>query len=74
MDITVELNGIKYLIVEELATTRNQEKLTAKAKRHQAIYQGVKQINTGGFWGSPYGIIKILVPEKSIVAYNNDDD
>jgi hypothetical protein len=72
MDITVELNGIKYLVVEELATTRNQEEITAKVKKHEAIYQGIKQLNTGGFWGSSYGVIKILVPEKNIVAYNNE--
>ena len=72
MDITVELNGIKYLIVEELATSKNEKRLTAKAKKHEAIYQGIKEINTGGFWGSAYGVIKILVPEKNIVAYNND--
>ncbi len=73
MDITINLNGIRYLIVEELFTTRNQERLTEKAKRHGAIYQGIKELNTGGFWGSPTAVIKILVPEKQIVAYNNDD-
>lgn len=75
MDITTTLNGEKYLIIEILATRKtSEEKLMAKLKRHEAIYQGVKEINTGGFWGSPYGVFRVLVPERNVVAFNNDED
>jgi hypothetical protein len=73
MELTIELNGIKYLLVEELATVKNQKEINAKIKKYGAIYQGIKEINTGGFWGGAYGVIKVLVPEKSIVAYNLED-
>ena len=74
MEITTELNGIKYLIVEELATRENEKKLVAKAKKYGAIYQGIKELNKGGFWSDTYAVIKVLVPEKSVVAYNNEED
>jgi hypothetical protein len=72
-NITVELNGIKYLLVEILTTSRNSNKLTDKCKKYECIYQGVKDVNTGGFWGSPHAIVKILVPEKNIIMFNNED-
>ncbi|WP_438423125.1 hypothetical protein [Aquimarina macrocephali] len=75
MDITTELNGEKYLIVEILATRKTSEKdLLAKLKRHNAIYQGIKEINTGGFWGNAYGVFRVLVPEQNVVAFNNDNE
>ena len=74
MDVTTELNGVKYLIVEELATRKNEKRLTDKAKKHGAIYQGIKELKTGGFWSETYAILKVLVPEKNIVAYNEDDE
>ena len=73
MELTTELNGVKYLIVEEVATTENGKKLIAKAEKYQAIYQGVKELNNGGFWGDPYLIVRVLVPEKNVLAYNNED-
>ncbi len=71
MEVTVELNGIKYLIVEELATRINQKFLEEKIKAHEAIYQGIKEINQGGFWSGAYAVVKVLVPEKNIIEYNN---
>lgn len=74
MEVTTTLNGVKFLIVEELATRRTQEKLIAKAKRHGAIYQGIKEFSTGGFFSEPYGIIRVLVPEDKVYQYNNDGE
>lgn len=74
MEITTTLNGVKFLIVEELATRRTQQKLIAKAKRHGAIYQGIKEFNSAGFFSEPYGIIRVLVPEDKIYEYDNDED
>lgn len=74
MDITTELNGIKYLVVEILVTTKtNENKITEKLKRHGAIYQGIKEINTGGFCSNAHGVFRILVPEENIIDFNNDE-
>ena len=72
--ITVELNGIKYLIVEILATSKtNEKKLKKKIKKYDGIYQGIKDVRSGGFFGSGYGILKILIPEKRVIEWNDDD-
>ncbi len=49
MEITTELNGVKYLIIEGLVTRKNEKKLVAKSKKYGAIYQGIKELNKGGF-------------------------
>ena len=73
-NIVVELNGIKYLIVEILATSEtNERKLKAKIKKYNGIYQGIKEVKSGGFWGRSYGILKILIPESKIIEWNDDD-
>lgn len=72
--MTIELNGIKYLVVEELITSKNEEEINARLKKHQAICQGIKEIDIGGFWKGAYAIIKVLVPEENVVAYSNDSN
>lgn len=68
--ITVELLGTKYLIVELPITSRNTDEVMAKCKRHNAIYQGVKEINKGGLFSNTYMVIRVLVPESSVIAFN----
>lgn len=72
--IIYNLNGINYLLVEELITASNQKKKEKKLKFYDCIYQGVKEINRNSWFGSDYTIIKVLVPEKHIITYNNDDN
>jgi hypothetical protein len=68
-----EINGQKYILVEVLLTTNNQKKIEARAKRHNCIEQGVKEVKQGGIFSPPYAIVRLLVPEKNIIAFNNDD-
>ena len=67
-----EINGIKYVLMEDFITTNNSEEIKAKIKKHEGIQQGVKEISRGGFFSSPYLVIKVLIPEKNIIAWNND--
>lgn len=73
-NITCELNGIKYLLVEELITESNVKKIERRCKRHECITQGVSKIDRGGFFSSAYMIVKILVPEKNVIAWKDDDN
>ena len=73
-NITCELNGIKYLLVEVPITESNAKKIESRCKRHECIMQGVSKIDRGGFFSSAYMIVKILVPEKNVIAWNNDDN
>lgn len=73
MEIIVELNGKRYLLVEDIAMRSNEARLKAKYKKYGCIYQGVKEINRGGFFSNPYVVAKILVPEENVIAFNNDE-
>jgi hypothetical protein len=69
--LTCELNGIKYLCVDEIYTNSNNKRLKIKLKKYEAIEQGVKDAHIS-FWSHSYIVVRVLVPEKNIVAYNND--
>lgn len=72
-ELTIELNSIKYLIVEELVTRKTENKVIAKAEKYNAIYQGIKEIGKNTFFSSPnYIIVKYLVPEYNIIMYNKE--
>lgn len=64
--------GENYVMVEELITTRTLTKYKTKIKSNQCIEQGIKEFNRGGWFGDPLVIVKVLVPEKNILKYNNE--
>ena len=72
--ITCELNGVKYLMVEVPIMESNAKKIEHRCKRHECIMQGVSKIDRGGFFSSTFMIVKILVPEKNVIAWNDDDN
>jgi hypothetical protein len=72
--ITCELNGIRYLLVEELIEKSDAKTIEDRCKRHECIKQGISKIDRGSFFRSAYVIVKILVPEKNVIAWNNDDN
>lgn len=69
--ITCELNGIKYLLVEDIVTASNKKAIEQKCKIYDCIFQGISEIKSGGFFSSGYAIVKILVPEKNVIAWEN---
>lgn len=72
MECTCVLNGVKYLSVELAIRPSQEDRLTQLYTKYAVIYQGIKQPKTGGFFYSSYTIIKILVPEANIIAWNKD--
>lgn len=70
MEITTELNGIKYLIVELLITSKtNEDRLMKELSGFGAIYQGVKEVDSGGFRSKPFMVLRVLVPENKVVDF-----
>lgn len=67
-----EINGRKYVLIEELFTSASHKKMQAKYKKYECIEQGIKEINRGGFFQTAFAIIKVLVPEENISAFNNE--
>lgn len=72
--ITCELNGIKYLLVERLVTDENSDEIDRKNKKYDCIYQGISKMNTEGFFTKAHMIVKILVPEKNVIAWSRETD
>jgi hypothetical protein len=68
-----ELNGKKYLLVEILITEDNHKKIDAICKQCNGIYQGIKEINRGGWFSSAYCVMKFLIPEDQIETFNAED-
>ncbi len=71
-NMTCELNGIKYLLVDQVLTGTNPKKITEKIKKYEAIVKDHKREERGGFFSSTYVIITVLVPEKHIMEWNNE--
>lgn len=72
-NITTELNGIKYLMVEILcASGAHERKLKKMLTKHSGIYQGVKDVKSGGLFSPACVIVKVLIPESNVVDWNND--
>jgi hypothetical protein len=49
-ELTCELNGIKYLLVECMATKNNKKRLDEKIEKYDCIFQGVSKIQEEGFF------------------------
>ena len=73
MEITCELNGIKYLMFELHVTRYNHKKIDRMCVKHECIQQGVKKIDRGGLFSDGYAIVSVLVPEKNVIAFNKED-
>lgn len=72
--ITCELNGIKYLMVEMQYTDKNRKWLDVIIKKHNCIYQGIKEFHKNTLFSNGFAIIKILVPEENVIAFNNEEN
>lgn len=72
-NITFELNGIKYVMIEVFIIENNGSKIERRCNRHECIVQGIVEINNGGWNSRPYAIVKILVPEQNLMAWENDN-
>lgn len=68
--IIYELFGKKHLLVEVIFTTGTTKRITAAMEKFNCIYQWVKEVHRGWFFSESYIIMKILVPEESIIGFN----
>ncbi len=71
-NITCELNGIKYLMVELLITDYNKKSKEKICTKYECIYKGIKKFERGGFFSEGHAIVTVLVPEKNVIAFNKE--
>lgn len=72
-NIIYELNGKKYLLVELIITGSSYKESIKNVEKYNGIYQGIKETKQGGLFSSGYVIIKVLIPEENIVAFNSSE-
>lgn len=72
-NLTLELNGTRYILVGRFVTAADAKKADKIIKKYECIIQDVKFIK-GWFFYKSLLRVKILVPEKNIVAFNNEKD
>lgn len=73
MELTCELNGVKYLLFKiPVTSNENMQKLIQKCKKYSAIMQSGEKVN-GGWWSSDYAVVSVLVPEDKVLEFNNED-
>lgn len=72
-NLTVELNGVKYLIVECPIYDANKNKIEARCKRHGVIVQGIVKLERGGWFSEPIVVLRMLVPEHNVWEWNVDE-
>lgn len=71
-ELIVEINDTKYLLVDELVVGTG-DKLKKKIKKFDCIFQGIKDVNDGGFWNKAHAVVTVLVPLDKIMEYNNSE-
>lgn len=70
-----EVNGKRYLLMDEVITEKNEDQYQRKCKYYGAIITVCKEMNIRtAWWHSPftYGIVGTLVPEEKAFDFNND--
>lgn len=63
-----EINGIKYVLIEQVVVDENRKLVDRYAKHYNCICQGLKEAKRGFLYRS-YAVFKILVPEQHIFEY-----
>jgi hypothetical protein len=68
----IEVAGIKYLPIDVLITSNRKSGEEAKKamKECGAIYQRVKKLDVGGFFGKAHAVLTVLVPETNVIKFN----
>lgn len=69
-----KINKKEYLLLERLITSDNEYRLARiedKLNKLGIIQQGIKEISSGGFFTSGHAIIKLLVPVKKLIQFEN---
>jgi hypothetical protein len=72
--LTCELNGIKYLLMQiPISSGTNQKTLKYETKRLGVISQSIAIIKKGGLFSNTLIGINFLVPEENVIEFNNID-
>lgn len=71
--IIYELNGKRYLLVEVFMTSATQDKIKDAFYKYGCIHQGIKEVKKDGILSSGYAIVRVLVPEEYIEAFNREE-
>ncbi|MES2796698.1 MAG: hypothetical protein V4683_12070 [Bacteroidota bacterium] len=63
------LNGVNYLLFEVELSKSLANKYDAKIKKHNGIVQSLTQKKS--FWNGLTAVVKFLIPEDQVMAFND---
>jgi hypothetical protein len=63
------LNGINYLLFEVELSIASARKYDTKIKKHNGIVQSLTQKKS--FWNGLTAVVKFLIPEDQVLAFND---
>jgi hypothetical protein len=64
--------GENYILIEIPFLPGKHALTSAFCDKHGMVYQGIKEVVKGGFWGSSVCIQKFLLPERNFIKYSQD--
>lgn len=69
--IKTNIQGENYILVEVPILKNNNDEIISVGDKYQCIYTGIKEVSAATFWNKAIYAVKLLVPEKNIVKFNN---
>lgn len=60
-----EIAGEKYILIDIPIIEGHSKKADELIKKYGLVYQGVKEINRGGFWSKAFTVQRFFLPEKN---------
>jgi len=70
-NLTCEINGVKYVLIEKMATHKiDIDKFEAYLLKNDCILQSSRIERPAGFWGDKVAVFSLLIPEKIIIDFN----
>lgn len=67
-----EIAGEKYILIELPFTEGQGKRADELVKKYGLVYQGIKEINRGGFWDKAIIIQRFFLPEKNFDKWQKE--
>lgn len=68
------INGINYVLIDvPVVDSKHLPQIRAIMKKYKCINQSIKRVERGGLFNDPFVIMTILVPEKNIMDFNDEE-
>lgn len=67
-----EISGKRYVLIELPILASNENQMKAIAEKFEMVYQGIKEINRGGFFGNSVVVERFFLPEENFNEFEKE--